>query len=148
MTARVRWEPYLWEEPHPLEPRELELLEQLWGVRLPEDYKRLVTVCQGMTPVPCGFKVGRGNDAFCALLTIRLYEDLESYCAREVLRNWAPHIPERLYPFATTSGGEHLFFDYRSSPASPKVVHVSVEATLTPVADSFQELLESLYAHS
>jgi hypothetical protein len=144
MTGPVRWEPYLWEEPHPVEPRELELLEQQWGVQLPEDYKRLVGACQGMTPLPCGFKVEGGTDAFCALLTVRVYENLEPYCVHEVLRDWAPQLPKGLYPFATTSGGEHLFFDYRSSPTSPKVVHVSVEATLTPVADSFQALLENL----
>ncbi|WP_157758698.1 SMI1/KNR4 family protein [Cystobacter fuscus] len=50
-----------------------------------------------------------------------------------------------IFPFARTPGGEDLCFDYRGSPEQPRVVLVSVEGSVHPVANSFQEFMDGLY---
>jgi hypothetical protein len=145
MMSTVRWVSYLKKQPRPVDPYELEQLEQQWGIKLPEQYKQLVSECQGMTPEPSVFKVGRGDDVFCVLLTLSVVEDRESYSVRKAYEVLKPHMPERLYPFGRTSGGEHLCFDYRDSPPQPRVVLLTVEMNALPVASSFEEFLEGLY---
>ena len=58
MTQEIRWKPYVWDTPRPATPDEVSLLEQQWGVKLPEEYKRLISTNQGMTPHPCIFDAG------------------------------------------------------------------------------------------
>jgi cell wall assembly regulator SMI1 len=144
-TRSVRWKPYIWKEPRPVEPGELEKLEAAWGVRLPDEYKQVVSLHQGMTPKPSGFKVGRGENAFSVLLAVSSHEGKESYSipnAYQVIRQYAP---PGIYPFGSTPGGEDLCFDYRQSAEQPRIVLVSVDASIHPVANSFQEFLEALF---
>jgi hypothetical protein len=141
----LRWKPYCWREPHPVPPEEFEKLERQWGVRLPEEYKRIASACQGMTPEPSAFNVGNGNDVFNALLPLIGDEEARVCAVHEAYRTLEPHLPAGIYPFANTPGGEFICFDYRDSPREPKVVHVSVELSITPVADSFRAFLEGLY---
>lgn len=46
--STVRWLPYVWKQPRPADPRELEQFEQKWGVKLPEQYKQIASAYQGM----------------------------------------------------------------------------------------------------
>jgi hypothetical protein len=140
----VRWEPYLWEEPHPANPHELELLERQWGVKLPEEYKRLVSRHQGMTPEPGIFKLGEGNDALSVLLTITVDPEKKPYSVMRVHDVLKPLVPPGVLPFAKTPGGEFVCFDYRETPHQPRVVHVSVELLITPIAESFSAFLDAL----
>jgi len=141
----VRWKPYLWKEPRPVEPGELEKLESGWGVRLPEDYKRVVSLHQGMTPEPSGFKVGRGDNAFSVLLTVSSYEGKEGYSLLKAYQSICQYAPPGIYPFGSTPGGEDLCFDYRQSLGQPRIVLVSVDASIHSVANSFREFLEGLF---
>lgn len=143
--SEVRWLPYMKKQPRPVAPHELEQLEQQWGIKLPEQYKQIVSAYQGMTPEPSVFKVGRGDDVFCVLLTIPVVEEREYYSVSKSYDILKPHMPAGLYPFGQTSGGEHLCFDYRGSPPQPRVVLLTVEMNALPVANSFQEFLEGLY---
>jgi hypothetical protein len=145
IMSTVRWLPYVWKQPRPAAPHEIEQLEQLWGVKLPEQYKQLVSERQGMTPEPSVFKVGQGRDVFCTLLTLSVDEDKEYYSVSKSYEVLKPHMPAGLYPFGQTSGGEHLCFDYRDSPPQPRVVLLTVEMNALPVASSFAEFLEGLY---
>jgi hypothetical protein len=141
----VRWEPYLWDEPRPVHPHELEQLERRWGVELPEEYRRIVSQHQGMTPEPGVFRLGDGNDVLSVLLPITVDEEKKPYSLLRAHDRLAPHVPSGIFPFARTPGGEFVCFDYRDSPRRPKVVHVSVELLITPIADSFSELLDALH---
>ncbi|MFY0527396.1 SMI1/KNR4 family protein [Archangium gephyra] len=140
----IRWEPYVWDAPRPADPRDLEILEQQWGVRLPMDYRSLVLSHQGMTPEPSAFKAGAGRDVFCVLLTLSTDEEREEYSIRRVYGILKPFVPAGLFPFALTPGGEFLCFDYRASPGSPRIALVSVEMSISAVADGFSEFLSNL----
>jgi hypothetical protein len=145
MMSTVRWLPYVWKQSRPADPREVEQIEEQWHIKLPEQYKQIVSVHQGMTPEPSVFKVGRGGDVFCVLLTLSVDKDNEYYSVHKTYELLKPHMPEGLYPFGTTSGGENLCFDYRDSTPQPRVVLLTVEMNALPVASSFEELLEGLY---
>ncbi|WP_414639198.1 SMI1/KNR4 family protein [Archangium sp.] len=54
-------------------------------------------------------------------------------------------MPEGIYPFGDTPGGEYLCFDFRGSLQQPRIVLVTIEATIHPVANSFQDLMEGLH---
>jgi hypothetical protein len=57
----------------------------------------------------------------------------------------APHVPPGIFPFGRTPGGEYLCFDFRNAPDTPRVVLVTGELSVLPVANSFQEFLEGLH---
>jgi hypothetical protein len=141
----VCWEPYVWDAPRLADPHELENLERQWGVRLPSDYRRLVVACQGMSPEPSAFNVVSGRDVFCVLLTVSIDEERDEYSLHHVYGIIAPHVPAGIFPFALTSGGEFLCFDYRTSPEHPAVVLVSVEMRIQPIAGSFGDFMASLH---
>ncbi|HYO55715.1 SMI1/KNR4 family protein [Archangium sp.] len=142
---KVRWEPYLRNEPHPADSHVLDHLEQQWRVKLPEQYKELVSTYQGMGPEPCAFNVGTGNDAVSVLLLVSADKEKESYSVHKAHSVLEPHVPVGIYPFALTPGGEYLCFDYRSTQARPKIVLVTVDMSIHPVADSFIAFMDGLY---
>jgi hypothetical protein len=145
MTQEIRWKPYVWDTPRPATPYEASLLEQQWGVKLPEEYKRLISTNQGMTPHPCIFDAGKLKDVMSVLLTIITDPDKKAYAIRDSYSILKPHIPSGIYPFAMTPGSEHLCFDYRASPEEPKIVLVTVDMNVHPVADSFNEFMAKLH---
>jgi hypothetical protein len=145
MTNKIQWKPYVWDEPRPAPPDELNLLEKQWNVKLPEEYKRLVLTKQGMTPSPCIFNAGKVEDAMSVLLTIITDPKHKSYTISDSYRILKPHIPDRIYPFAMTPGCGHLCFDYRSSAGQPKIVLVTEEMYVYPVADSFAAFMDNLH---
>ncbi len=145
VSMTIRWKPHLRDEPHPIDVSQIHPIEQSWGVRLPEVYKQLVSQYQGMAPEPCVFNVGEGEDVFNDLLTITPIEERESYSVMHVYGVLEPHLPTGLFPFGRTSGGEYLCFDYRDSPDEPRVVLVTVEMSILPVANNLQEFLDGLH---
>jgi hypothetical protein len=141
----VRWVNYVWKDPRPVASSEIEQLEALWGVELPDEYKRLIVSHQGMTPEPCVFKVGRGANVFSVLLTVTRDAERASYSIQDSYDLIRSHAPSGLYPFGKTPGGEYLCFDSRGSVNQPRIVLVTVEMSVYPVANSFQELLDGLH---
>ncbi|MBN1206992.1 MAG: SMI1/KNR4 family protein [Myxococcaceae bacterium] len=141
----VRWEPYLGITLQPVTPRDLSQLEEEWGVSLPEDYKSLVTAHQGMTPEPCVFDVGKGASVFNVLLTIKPQEGREVYSVRRIHEVLKPLVPEGIFPFAETPGGESICFDYRTRPKDPPIVLVTVETFIYPIADTFKAFMDKLH---
>jgi len=141
---RIQWEPYLWESPPPLALEEIERLEMDWGGCLPVSYKKSVAECQGMAPEPSGFSVGQGTNAICTFLTVSRVPGLEPYAIDTVLSLLKTLLPEGLFPFAMSSGREFLCLDRRESPLEPKVVFVTVEGHILPVASSFQDFMDGL----
>lgn len=142
----VRWENHVWRSPHPADPTELDKLETAWGVRLPEEYKRIACVHHGMTPQPNVFDFGSGTHVFNNLLTFVPEEHEESYSS--IARAYGlmrPHVPNGIFPFGRTPSGDYLCFDYRDSPEEPEVVLVSTEMYVYLVARSFRDFLEGLH---
>jgi hypothetical protein len=143
---KIQWEPYLWTEPHPVNSHVLDRIEQQWKVELPDLYRELVSAYQGMGPEPCAFDVGTGNDAFSVLLIVSADREKEAYSVGKAHRVLEPHVPAGIFPFALTPGGEYLCFDYRDSPAQPRVVLVTAGMSILPVADSFMSFMNGLYS--
>jgi len=141
----IRWEDYVWRQTPPAAPAELDRLEEEWGVRLPDEYKRLVSTHQGMSPEPATFRVGRVVHVFNTLLAITRDQESEGYSVQHYQEVLRPLIPAGIHPFGDTPGGEYLCFDYRDSPDHPRIVLVSVEAHVHPVANSFEEFMDGLY---
>lgn len=145
----VRWEDYVWKEPHPAGPAEIEKLEVAWGVRLPREYKEIACIHHGRAPQPDVFDVGGITNVFNNLLTLVSEEDEKSYSSiARAYRLMRPHVPHGIFPFGRTPGGEYLCFDYRDTLEEPRVVLVSTEMYIYPVANSFREFLEGLYEPS
>jgi hypothetical protein len=67
------------------------------------------------------------------------------YSLKRIYEVLKPHIPKGILPFAETPGGESICFDYRSDPTQPKVVLVTVEAFIYPIAESLTDLLNKLH---
>ena len=145
MTRAISWKPYLWDAPRPAGTGEIELLEREWGVTLPGEYKKLISANQGMAPSPCIFNVGRVEDVMSVLLTLITEPKHESYSIRDSYRILKQHIPARILPFALTPGSEHLCFDYRDSSVEPRIVLVTAEMYVHPIANSFSEFLAQLH---
>ncbi|WP_375772863.1 SMI1/KNR4 family protein [Archangium gephyra] len=141
----ISWDPYVWDAPHPVEPGEIESIERQWGVSLPDDYRSVVSMHQGMTPNPHIIDIGRGDSSICAFLAISEDESSHTYSIRDAYELLKPHIPLGVYPFALTGGGEYVCFDYRGAPSQPRIVFVTVETDIHPIADSFSEFMEKLH---
>jgi len=141
----IRWKPYLGIDLQPVGEADLTQLERDWGVSLPDEYKTLVTAYQGMTPEPAVFDVGKGNNVFNVLLTIKSHKGRESYSIERVHEVLKPHVPAGLFPFAMTSGGEFICFDYRATSKQPRLAFITVETFIYPVADSLMSFLHQLH---
>ena len=147
----VQWTPRIWKRPYLATPLEVEALEKAWGVKLPEDYKQVALMHQGMTPFPHVLDIGTGNTVISELLTISESEDedLRIYSMSDTYDLIKTYIPQGVYPFATTATGDFICFDYRSSPDAPKVIFYFTEEAgehaLHHVAYSFTEFLSKLH---
>jgi cell wall assembly regulator SMI1 len=127
---------------------EVESLEQRWGVTLPEEYKQLVSVHQGMSPEPSVFDVGLGQNSVGVLLTISEAPGREEYSARSTYEALGKHMPRGIYPFAMTPSGDYVCFDYRASSRPPSIVFFSGQSGEEPIlalASSFSEFLAKLH---
>jgi len=141
----ISWQPYVWDAPHPAAPGEIESIERLWGVSFPAPYKSIVSMHQGMTPNPHIIDIGKGDSSICTFLTVSEDESSRTYSLRDAYNFLKAHIPPGVYPFALTGGGEYVCFDYRDAPSHPRIVFVTVEAFIHPIADCFSEFLAQLH---
>jgi SMI1 / KNR4 family (SUKH-1) len=145
----VEWIPRIWKTARHATNQEVEALERAWGVKLPEDYKHVAMIHQGMAPDPCVVDIHRSNAVMSELLTISESEEFRAYSMADTHKLIQPYVPVGIYPFASTANGDFLCFDYRSSPLAPRVVFYFTEASgeeaIQPVADSFSHLLAKLH---
>jgi hypothetical protein len=145
----VTWRNYIWTQPHPAKPDEIVSLEQFWGVTLPDDYKRVISMHQGMSPHPNAFTIGRGENVIASLLVVSPDSQQRAYSIADTYMQVKPHVPNGIYPFAVTGTGDYICFDYRGSPHAPKIVFYfsesASEEALHPLAKSFSDLLTKLH---
>ncbi|MFY0528855.1 SMI1/KNR4 family protein [Archangium gephyra] len=145
----VQWIPRVWKIARHATAHEVEALERAWGVELPEDYKRVAMMHQGMAPEPCVLDTDRGNVVMSELLLISESEEFRAYSMSDTYKLIHPYVPVGVYPFASTANGDFLCFDYRGSPSAPRVVFYFTEASgeeaIEPVAEDFTHLLSRLH---
>ncbi len=145
-------------------PQSISEVETIFGIKFPQDYKKIVLEHNAATPSPNTIDTKRETGkAFGEILNfnldakeniISLYEELKS------------KIPNNVFPIAIDPGGNFLCFDYRESEDNPKVLRWDHEQKfvienreiiiedhdrdpdyyhLDFVAHSFTELLLNLY---
>jgi hypothetical protein len=141
----IAWRPYVRHAPNEAGEHELDAVERQWGVRLPTEYRQLVTHHQGMSPAPARFDIGRGHNSVCAMLTITRDERWDEYSVLGVYESLKRYVPPGVYPFATTPGDESLCFDYRGDCDEPTIVLVTGEGSIHPIASTFSGFLAGLH---
>ncbi|GAB6742401.1 SMI1/KNR4 family protein [Bacillus cereus] len=126
---------------------EIKQVEQYFNIKLPNDFIECVKECDGGYPRPKVFDIpGQDESTFNDLLTLHIDD---KYSIVQRYENIKDRLVDRIYPFASDSFGNFLCFDYRNNPASPTVVfwdheEEDIEEAISPVCDTFTELLESL----
>jgi hypothetical protein len=128
--------------------------ELLLGVRFPEDYRGCLRVNHCAYPSPPEFVVPVEGRPFRSGLGPLLTIDPRApyFSMFKTLPPLANEhgLPPEIIPIAENGGGDFVCLDYRrdSSRSNPTIVywHHEVGGTegLTPLADSFSELLDSL----
>ncbi|MBN1207115.1 MAG: SMI1/KNR4 family protein [Myxococcaceae bacterium] len=145
----VHWRHRIWKATRPATSEEVAALEEELSVTLPDDYKRVAVLHQGMAPDPCVLDIGTGNTVICELLTISKDPEFRAYSMAHACEHFKPHLPAGVYPFASTGAGDLICFDYREAAHAPKVIFYFTEeagkGALHPVADSFTDFLSMLH---
>lgn len=126
----VVWEPYVAGVPRP-SSADLDELERVHGICLPDDYRQVVMCHAGDAPREGVIKVGRGSTPFGPLLFVSHGRDHPAYAsysidfALEVLAEWAWNSgPVRYFPFASNTSTGLFCFDVGAGSADPTVVFV------------------------
>lgn len=133
----------------PADDRTMDELEQTLGVKFPLDFRRVMQLCQGGTPVErnCFKYRGAHGSGIGALLSVDP-DDEENILGTMELLSHDDQLPHAVIPFADDGGGDMMCLDYRNDPEHPRVVYWSHEqpreSSISPLADSFTEFLDSL----
>lgn len=131
---------------------EISEVEDLLGIKFPDDYKECVKKYHGGCPKPEAFDFKKRKEAvFSRLLTFDP-DDTDYYIPNNL--DWIKdRLVNNIYPFAEDPFGNFICFDYREeSTQSPKVVFwdhevafQSPEEAISYICDSFTELIYKLY---
>ncbi|APQ60695.1 hypothetical protein PPOLYM_01951 [Paenibacillus polymyxa] len=131
----------------PVDDATIAATEQLFQVTFPQDYKECVKNFNGGYPVPNNFDYD--NDAQ------GVFNDLISFTNSELnitmFREFAQDsFTKGIIPFGRDPFGNLLGFDYRFNKEVPLIIffdHEEIgEEAITPVCDTFTELLDKLYS--
>lgn len=116
-------------------------VENSFGFNLPDDYKQCIIENNGGFPEPNNFDCEDGRIE-------AVFNNLISFTNKDLnIKMFYEFSSQKLIPFAKDPFGNLLCFDYRYNEKSPKIVFYDFEeTTITPVCDSFTDLLERLYA--
>lgn len=126
-------------------------IEELLGIKLPEDFVTCALKNNGGYPVPNMFYSKNGKEEiFNNLLS---FDSSNPVYMLNTYNSVKDRLIERIYPFAEDPGGNLICFDYRESNLlNPKVVlwdhevaHKFPEKAISYVCNTFTELLNSLH---
>ncbi len=134
----------------PVSKQEVEAIEWVLGVKLPDDYLECAMVNHGGRPsLKCLDFAKRKDNVFQSLLP--LTEQSKRMGVVQMISSVTDRLPGQVIPFGNDPGGNLYCFDYRRSP-SPRVVYWDHELAvgnppeaIVPVAESFTELLGMLH---
>jgi SMI1 / KNR4 family (SUKH-1) len=171
---RLVWEPWSGPGAKPAEVTTgaLDLVEQEFGFRLPDEYRREVIDHGGATPSPGVVIAERGGRPFAEIFGTLFFVDSDAdsewrYCPENLqymidemrsgsLAEWMlfDDRKDRLLPFAGDSGAGYFCFDFSIDVKAPPVLFMDYAArspeddgwddSLYVIADSFTELLGML----
>ncbi|ETT34058.1 SMI1/KNR4 family protein [Paenibacillus sp. FSL P4-0338] len=125
----------------------IKLVENNFGVKFPEDYKRCIQLYNGGYPEPNCFDMNDGEQGVLNNLlsftndnlNITMFYDFEEETSIA-----------GLVPIARDPFGNLLCFDYRLKVQSPEIIfydHEEIgEDAIIPVCSTFTELLNGLYS--
>nr|WP_040949623.1 SMI1/KNR4 family protein [Gorillibacterium massiliense] len=123
------------------------VVENNFGIKFPDDYKRCVKLNNGGYPEPNCFNMVDGEQG--------VFNNLLSFTNKNLnimmFYDFAEESSiEGLVPIARDPFGNLLCFDYRSSNLSPEIIFYDHEETgdeaIIPVCRTFTELLDGLYS--
>jgi SMI1-KNR4 cell-wall len=127
----------------PIDEKEIVEVENLFGFNFPTDYKQCVTYNNGGFPEPNVFNCDDGRIEV-------VFNNLISFTNKDInIKMFHEFSVQKLIPFARDPYGNLLCFDYRYDENSPKVVFFDSEGeetSITPVCDTFTDLISRLYA--
>lgn len=125
----------------PLEEIKIVEAEKSFGFNLPDDYKQCIMENNGGFPEPNIFDCDEGRIE-------AVFNNLISFTNKDLnIKMFSEFSSQKLIPFAKAPFGNLLCFDYRYNEKLPVIVFCDCEETIiTPVCDSFTDLLERLYA--
>jgi SMI1-KNR4 cell-wall len=126
----------------PIDEKKIAEVEELFGFNLPDDYKQCVINNNGGFPEPNIFDCDDGRIEV-------VFNNLISFTNEDMnIKMFYEFSLQKLIPFARDPFGNLLCFDYRYNEKAPKVVFFDSEeeeTTITPVCDSFTDLINRLY---
>ncbi|MFC7677707.1 SMI1/KNR4 family protein [Paenibacillus sp. GCM10028914] len=123
------------------------LVEQLFEVTFPRDYKDCIKKFNGGYPEPNNFDYDNGAQG--------VFNDLISFTNSELNITMFHYLSEDsitkgIIPFGRDPFGNLICFDYRYTKESPSIVfydHEEVgDESITLICESFSELLDKLYS--
>jgi len=135
----------------PIGDKEISEVEDILGIRFPNDYKEWVKKHHGGSPKPSSFDFkDRKGAVFNNLLT---FDRNDKYDYIVEVRNIVEGMVESIYPFAADPFGNFICFDFRGENSfHPKVVFWdhevadnSSEKGISYICDNFTDLRYKLY---
>jgi cell wall assembly regulator SMI1 len=129
----------------PIEDKEIFEVENILGIKFPDDYKECVKKYHGGSPKPSSFDFKERKGAvFNNLLSFDPYDKYD-YIVK--VRNIVEGMVEGVYPFAADPFGNFVCFDYRDEKNNPpKVVFWDHEiAYICHICDNFTDFISKLY---
>lgn len=127
----------------------VEDVESLFGVKLPQDFREVIISHSGGCPLPHTYDFGEHDEA--VLHNLLNFDKEEKYNVFKTYNLIKDRLQDKIYPFAEDPYGNHICFDYRESKENPKVVFCDHELTKDDsdnfqfICNSFTELIDKLY---
>ncbi len=148
----MNFDEILWEDFDSIEKEKILKVEQILGVKFPDEYKNCVTKYHGGNPVENKFSFICKNNrkiVSCLGVLLRFDEKYEGDNIINTINNISGQIPEKIIPFADDGGGDLICFDFKNKNGDlPKIVYWhherNLEESITPVCDSFSDFIEML----
>ncbi|MFD2214907.1 SMI1/KNR4 family protein [Metabacillus endolithicus] len=127
----------------PIGEKKLVEVEEKFGFTFPADFKQCVIYNNGGFPDPNVFDCDDGRIEV-------VFNNLISFTNKDInIQMFYEFSAQKLIPFARDPYGNLLCFDYRYNEDSPKVVFFiseDEETSITPVCDTFTDLINRLYS--
>lgn len=137
-------EKWLFSSEEPLDEDKIIEVEELFGFKLPSDYKQCILKNNGAYPEPNVFDSDDGR-----IETV--FNNLISFTDTNInIKMFHKFSSQKLIPFARDPFGNLLCFDYSKDEEAPPIIFYNTEESeiglTSQVCNSFTDLLERLYS--
>jgi hypothetical protein len=148
---QVEWEEYL--NIPVASDEDIQQIEDKIGIVFPEEFRQLLKLAQGKTPIPDAIESEEVNEVGFGPVFHVLPDVKPAYSLERVKKHWDEYYPG-LLPIASSAGSGCFFaYDFRQEGSNPPIVFVNAEANpedeeenegILFVAHNLTELLSSL----